>query len=113
VEDAAEGILLATERYEASAPINLGSGMEISIKDLVHLIAHVTGFEAEIRWDTAGQTANPGAVLMCRRPGRYSGSKQRQIFVKVWLRQFAGISKSARLSWMSQHGNRLAASFRA
>ena len=42
VEDAAEGILLATERYEASAPINLGSGMEISIKDLVHLITRLT-----------------------------------------------------------------------
>ena len=43
VEDAAEGILLATEKYNGSEPVNLGSGMEISIKDLVTLIARLTG----------------------------------------------------------------------
>ena len=45
VEDAAEGILLATEKYNGSEPVNLGSGMEISIKDLVTLIARLTGYE--------------------------------------------------------------------
>lgn len=44
VEDAAGGILLATERYNGSEPVNLGSGVEISIKELVHLIARLTGF---------------------------------------------------------------------
>jgi len=68
VEDAAEGILLATERYNASDPVNpsvalmagLGSGMEISIKDLMRLVARLTGFEGEIVWDTSkpdGSTA--------------------------------------------------------
>ena len=50
VEDAAEGILLAAERYDESDPVNLGSDMEISIKDLVHLIARLAGFEGEIVW---------------------------------------------------------------
>jgi GDP-L-fucose synthase len=59
VEDAAEGILLATERYNESKPVNLGSGMEIGIDELTHLIARLTGFEGEIVWDTSkpdGQT---------------------------------------------------------
>ncbi len=53
VEDAAEGILDATERYDRSEPVNLGSGTEISIRELVETIADVTGFEGEIEWDTS------------------------------------------------------------
>ncbi|WP_436926224.1 GDP-L-fucose synthase family protein [Halosimplex amylolyticum] len=53
VEDAAEGILDATERYDESEPVNLGSGMEISIRELVETIADVTGFEGEVEWDTS------------------------------------------------------------
>jgi dTDP-glucose 4,6-dehydratase/GDP-L-fucose synthase len=53
VEDAAEGILDATERYDRSEPVNLGSGMEISIRDLVETIAEVTGFEGDVEWDTS------------------------------------------------------------
>jgi len=53
VRDAAEGILQATARYDKSEPVNLGSGMEISIKDLVETIADLTGFEGEIEWDTS------------------------------------------------------------
>ncbi len=52
VEDAAEGILLATEKYDKAEPVNLGSGMEISIKKLVELIAKFTGFKGRILWDT-------------------------------------------------------------
>ena len=52
VEDAAEGILLATEKYDKAEPVNLGSGMEISIKKLVGLIAKFTGFKGRILWDT-------------------------------------------------------------
>lgn len=59
VEDAAEGILLATEKYNASEPVNLGSGMEISIKDLVHLIARLTGFDGQIIFDTAKPNGQP------------------------------------------------------
>ena len=63
VEDAAEGILLATERYNESEPVNLGSGMEISIRDLVHLIARLTGFDGEIVWDTNKPDGQPWRCL--------------------------------------------------
>ena len=53
VKDAAEGILDATERYDESDPVNLGSGMEISIRDLIETIAEATGFEGDIEWDTS------------------------------------------------------------
>src|SRR3989337_222757 len=53
VEDAAEGIVLATEKYNKPDPVNLGSGFEISIKDLVGLIARLTGFGGKIIWDVS------------------------------------------------------------
>jgi len=52
VEDAAEGILLASEKYNDSGPVNLGAGFEISVKDLVGMIAKKTGFTGELVWDT-------------------------------------------------------------
>lgn|SRR5574341_254795 len=63
VADAAEGIVLATEKYNKSAPVNLGSGMEISIKDLVHLIVELTGFEGSIEWDTSKPDGQPRRML--------------------------------------------------
>ncbi|HIE56698.1 MAG TPA: GDP-L-fucose synthase [Anaerolineales bacterium] len=57
--DAARGIVLAAERYNGSQPINLGAGMEISIKDLAELIAKLTGFEGEIIWDTSKPNGQP------------------------------------------------------
>ncbi|MFC7767147.1 MULTISPECIES: NAD-dependent epimerase/dehydratase family protein [Salinirubellus] len=59
VKDAAEGILDATERYDGPEPVNLGSGMEISIRDLVELIADLTGFEGEVEWDTSKPDGQP------------------------------------------------------
>lgn len=63
VADAAEGILLATERYNASDPVNLGSGFEISIKALVETIARLTGFEGEIVWDSNKPNGQPRRKL--------------------------------------------------
>ena len=63
VEDAARGIVLAAERYDGRDPVNLGSHYEISIKDLVGLIARLTGFEGEIRWDTAKPNGQPRRKL--------------------------------------------------
>jgi GDP-L-fucose synthase len=63
VEDAAEGILLATERYNNSQPVNLGSGMEISIKDLAELIAGLTGFQGKLVWDTTKPNGQPRRCL--------------------------------------------------
>ena len=59
VEDAAEGVLLASERYNESDPVNLGSGSEISIRELVNLIARLTGFEGEVSWDTSKPDGQP------------------------------------------------------
>jgi GDP-L-fucose synthase len=63
VEDAAEGILLAAERYEQSAPVNLGSGQEIKIRDLANLIREVTGFQGTIEWDTSRPDGQPRRCL--------------------------------------------------
>lgn len=63
VEDAAEGIALATERYNSSEPVNIGSSFEISIKDLTETIARLTGFNGTIRWDTSKPNGQPRRKL--------------------------------------------------
>ncbi|MFA6548428.1 MAG: GDP-L-fucose synthase [Candidatus Margulisiibacteriota bacterium] len=63
VEDAAEGIILATEKYEKSDPVNLGTDQEITIKDLANLIARLTGFSGEIKWDTSKPDGQPRRCL--------------------------------------------------
>ena len=63
VKDAAEGILDATERYDSSDPVNLGSGEEISIRELVEMIVNETGFEGEIEWDTSKPDGQPRRKL--------------------------------------------------
>ena len=59
VEDAAEAIVLATERYNKPEPVNVGAGFEIKIKDLVKLIAELTGFKGQIRWDRSKPDGQP------------------------------------------------------
>ena len=63
VEDAARGIVLAAERFEKADPINLGSGMEITIRDLVDTISEVTGFTGKIVWDTTKPDGQPKRCL--------------------------------------------------
>jgi GDP-L-fucose synthase len=63
VDDAAEGILLATERYNSSEPVNLGSGFEITVKDLVYLIARLIGFDGEIVYDSSKPDGQPRRSL--------------------------------------------------
>ncbi|MDD5558604.1 GDP-L-fucose synthase [Candidatus Methylomirabilis sp.] len=77
VEDAAEGIVLATERYNKPAPVNLGAGFEISIYDLVHLIARLTGFHGTITWDTTKPDGQPRRCLDTSRAEREFGFKAR------------------------------------
>lgn len=62
-QDAAEGILLAAERYNSSDPVNLGSGEEISIKELAEKIVELTGFEGELLWDTSRPNGQPRRAL--------------------------------------------------
>ena len=73
VDDAAEGILLATERYDSSEPVNLGSGMEISIKELAELIVRVTGFNGDIRWDRSKPNGQPRRCLDTKRAAQRFG----------------------------------------
>ncbi len=63
VEDAARGIVLATERYDGAEPVNLGVGAEITIRELVTLIARLTGFQGEIRWDATKPDGQPRRAL--------------------------------------------------
>ena len=61
--DAAEGILLATEKYENPEPVNIGAGFEITIKDLAEKIADLTGFDGQIRWDPSKPDGQPRRCL--------------------------------------------------
>lgn len=75
VEDAAEGILLAAEHYGDSAPVNLGSGVEIAIKDLVETIARLTAFEGQVKWDTTRPNGQPRRVLDTAKAEKLFGFK--------------------------------------
>jgi GDP-L-fucose synthase len=63
VDDAAAGILLAAERYDGGLPVNLGTGEEVSIRDLAGLIAQEIGFEGRIDWDTSKPNGQPRRCL--------------------------------------------------
>jgi len=63
VDDAAEGIALAAERYDKPDPVNLGAGFEVTVRDLATLIADLAGFEGEIAWDTAKPDGQPRRCL--------------------------------------------------
>jgi GDP-L-fucose synthase len=80
VEDAAEGILAATERYDKPDPVNLGSGMEISIRDLAQKIAGLTGFEGRIVWDESQPNGQPRRCLDVSAAEREFGFKAKTPF---------------------------------
>jgi len=78
--DAAEAILLASEKYNDSEPVNLGSGMEISIRDLAQLIASLTGYEGEFVWDTSKPNGQPRRALDVKRAEAYFGFRAQMPF---------------------------------
>ena len=80
VEDAAEGILLATEKYNKSDPVNLGTDLEISIKDLAELIAKLVGFKGKISWDTGKPDGQLRRRLDTSKAEREFGFKARMDF---------------------------------
>ena len=82
VEDCAEAILLATERYDGAEPVNVGAGFEISIKELVSLIAELTGFQGKIVWDTTKPNGQPRRCLDTSRAWASFGFK-----TKIELRE--------------------------
>ena len=100
VEDAAEGILLATEKFDGREPVNLGSGFEINIKDLVELIARLTGFDGGIVWDTSKPNGQPRRGLDTSRAKKYFSFEAQTPFEEgllrtiEWYRQFGELAKS-------------------
>ncbi|MFC3958585.1 GDP-L-fucose synthase family protein [Halovivax cerinus] len=94
VKDAAEGILDATERYDSSEPVNLGSGSEISIRELVETIADATGFDGRIEWDTSKPDGQPRRKLDTRRARERFGWEATTSF-RTGLRET--------IDWYEQH----------
>ena len=80
VEDAAAAIVLATESYNKSEPVNIGPGFEISIKDLVALIAELTDFKGKITWDPAKPDGQPRRMLDTTRAFQEFGFKAKTGF---------------------------------
>jgi GDP-L-fucose synthase len=98
VEDAAEGILLAAERYNGDQPVNLGTGAEIAIRDLAQVIADEVGFRGEIIWDTSQPNGQPRRCLDVTRAQQLFGFQATHD-----LR--AGIKKT--VAWFNQHDQQL------
>jgi GDP-L-fucose synthase len=97
VEDAARGIVMAAERYNKPDPVNLGSGKEISIKDLVEMIARLTGFDGEIKWDTTKPDGQPRRCLDVSRAKREFGFEAEMGFEEglsrtiSWYKEVQGV----------------------
>ena len=95
VDDAAEGIVLATERLDEPVPVNLGTGMEITIKDLVELIAKLTGFTGTIEWDASKPDGQPRRCLDTQRAKSMIGFEAAVGFEE-------GLRRT--IEWWEQHG---------
>jgi len=80
VADAAEGILLATEHYNSSEPVNIGAGFEITIKELARKIAHLTGFAGKIRWDSSKPDGQPRRMLDVSKAKKHFGFEAKTFF---------------------------------
>ena len=102
VDDGAEGIVLGAEQYDAPEPVNLGVGHEVTIRELVTLIAEATGFTGEIRWDPSRPDGQPRRALDTTRARELFGFVARMPFaeglrrtVEWYEAQRAGASVSA------------------
>ena len=80
VEDCAEAICLAAEKYDKPDPVNLGAGFEISIKNLANLIARLTGFKGKIVWDKTKPDGQPRRCLDTSRAQREFGFRAKTDF---------------------------------
>jgi GDP-L-fucose synthase len=87
--DAAEGILKAAEMYDSSEPVNLGSGQEISIKDLSEMIARLTGFQGKVVWDTSKPNGQPRRALDTTKAEKYFGFRAQMPFEEGLRRTIA------------------------
>ncbi len=94
VDDAARAIVLAAERYDQNEPVNIGNGAEISIKDLVGLIAKMTGFKGKINWDHSKPDGQPRRCLDVKRA-------QREFDFRAKIPLMQGLRKT--IKWYSAH----------
>jgi GDP-L-fucose synthase len=78
VEDAAEAILLASERYDGAQPVNIGAGREVTIKDLAEMVASAVGFTGEVVWDTSKPNGQPRRCLDVTRARDLFGFEAKQ-----------------------------------
>ena len=99
VEDCADGLALAGDRYDGADPVNLGTGVETTIKELAELVAELTGFEGEIVWDTSMPNGQPRRSL--------DASRARELFgweARVSLRE--GLRRT--IAWYREHAGAVA-----
>ncbi len=101
VEDCAEAIVLATERYDGPEPVNIGAGFEISIKELVEMIAELTGFKGRIVWDTTKPNGQPRRCLDTSRAWERFGFRAKTDFreglrrtIEWYVRERASIASA-------------------
>ena len=94
VEDCAEGLVLAAERYDGAEPVNLGTGVETTIRDLAELVAELTGFDGEIVWDETMPNGQPRRSLDTSRARELFGFEARTL-----LR--AGLERT--IAWYREH----------
>jgi GDP-L-fucose synthase len=98
VEDCAEGIVMALEKYDSPDPVNLGSGREITIKDLTELVAKLSRFEGQIIWDPSKPDGQPRRCLDVSRAKNSFGFTARTSLE-------AGLKKT--IEWFETHRNKL------
>jgi GDP-L-fucose synthase len=94
VEDAAEAVVLATEHYNDPQPVNLGSGIEVTIKELAELIAELCGFTGRLVWDTTKPDGQPRRCLDTSRAEQAFGFRARTNFRE-------GLTRT--IAWYRQH----------
>jgi GDP-L-fucose synthase len=102
VDDCVEGIVLAADRYDGAEPVNLGTGAEISIRELAELIAELIGFEGEIEWDSSMPNGQPRRSLDASRARELFGFAARTTLrdglerTIAWYRAHAGATAGAK-----------------
>ena len=94
VEDAADGIVTAAEKYSGAEPVNLGSGHELSIRDLAMMIARLTGYPGDLVWETDKPNGQPRRALDVTRAQKYFGWQAKMPFEE-------GIRRT--IAWFQEH----------
>ena len=98
VEDCAEAIVLATERYDQPEPVNVGAGFEVSIKEVVDLVVELTGYRGRVVWDTSKPNGQPRRKLDVSRAERAFGFKARTDFREGLARTVSAYREQRRLA---------------